>query len=247
MAGIGLRPIEAIVGRSLAGRPAAIYGSYIFLEYIEKVYGAGGPMDVKTLCLGVLSLHEASGYEIKKTVQDGPFGQFHAASFGSIYPALTGLCQDGCVTVRNQPQDGRPDKRVYDITAKGRQALLSAIMATPATDRVRSEFLFILFFGELLPARHLDDLLENRLAALRAVPRDMDAVPAAGLGPGARFVHGMGRVIRQAQIDYIEANRHALVAATLGPTAAMLAPGQPPGDGRPRAAVGGDADDQPGA
>ena len=48
-------------------------------------------MNVRTLCLGILSLQEASGYEIKKDVEDGVFCHLIDASFGSIYPALTQL------------------------------------------------------------------------------------------------------------------------------------------------------------
>ena len=33
-------------------------------------------MDAKTLCLGVLLRGEASGYEIKKAFEEGPFSQF---------------------------------------------------------------------------------------------------------------------------------------------------------------------------
>jgi len=39
-------------------------------------------MDVKTLCLGVLNRGEASGYEIKKQCEEGPFSHFYAAGFG---------------------------------------------------------------------------------------------------------------------------------------------------------------------
>jgi hypothetical protein len=46
-------------------------------------------MNVKTLCLGILSFGEASGYEIKKKVEEGLFSHFIDASYGSIYPALT--------------------------------------------------------------------------------------------------------------------------------------------------------------
>ncbi len=48
-------------------------------------------MNVRTLCLGILSLGEASGYEIKKDVEDGLFSHFIEASYGSIYPALNQL------------------------------------------------------------------------------------------------------------------------------------------------------------
>src|SRR3546814_3071348 len=56
-------------------------------------------MDAKTLCLGVLSRGAASGYEIKKAFEEGPFSHFHQASFGSIYPALNALSADGLVAV----------------------------------------------------------------------------------------------------------------------------------------------------
>ena len=48
-------------------------------------------MDVQTLCLGSLTLGEASGYEIKKLFEEGPFAYFYHASYGSIYPALGNL------------------------------------------------------------------------------------------------------------------------------------------------------------
>ena len=40
-------------------------------------------MDVKTLCLGVLTLGDASGYEIRKQFEEGPFAHFFGASYGS--------------------------------------------------------------------------------------------------------------------------------------------------------------------
>ena len=65
-------------------------------------------MDVKTLCLGVLHLGDASGYEIKKQCEEGPFGQFFAAGFGSIYPALAALHEQGRVACHELQQEKRP-------------------------------------------------------------------------------------------------------------------------------------------
>ena len=64
-------------------------------------------MNIRTLCLGILSLGEASGYEIKKDIEEGLFGHFIEASFGSIYPALNQLAAEGHVTVREQEQTGK--------------------------------------------------------------------------------------------------------------------------------------------
>src|SRR3546814_13530763 len=81
-------------------------------------------MDAKTLCLGVLSRGAASGYEIKKAFEEGPFSHFHQASFGSIYPALNALSADGLVAGRAQAQQKRPAKKIYSLTPKGRNARL---------------------------------------------------------------------------------------------------------------------------
>src|SRR3546814_16524572 len=96
-------------------------------------------MDAKTLCLGVLSRGAASGYEIKKAFEEGPFSHFHQASFGSIYPALNALSADGLVAVRAQAQQKRPAKKIYSLTPKGRTELPAALMPTPGPPAARSD------------------------------------------------------------------------------------------------------------
>jgi DNA-binding PadR family transcriptional regulator len=53
-------------------------------------------MDVKTVCLGMLTDGDASGYDLKKEFESS-FGHFFAAGYGSIYPALGALARDGMV------------------------------------------------------------------------------------------------------------------------------------------------------
>ena len=53
-------------------------------------------MNVRTLCLGVLSAGEASGYEIKKEIEEGLFSHFIEASYGSIYPPSPSSRARGC-------------------------------------------------------------------------------------------------------------------------------------------------------
>ena len=74
-------------------------------------------MNVRTLCLGILSLHEATGYEIRKMVEEGTFSHFIDASYGSIYPALAQLLKEGLVSVRTETAETvRPPRKVYTIT-----------------------------------------------------------------------------------------------------------------------------------
>ena len=56
---------------------------------------------------------EATGYEIKKLFDEGGYQHFIEASFGSIYPALNRLTEEGLVSVRAEVQEKRPDRKVY--------------------------------------------------------------------------------------------------------------------------------------
>ncbi len=166
-------------------------------------------MDVKILCLGVLSRGDASGYEIKKAFEEGPFAHIHVATFGSIYPALNALDAEGKVRCREEAQDKRPDKKVYSITALGRDSLCEALMAAPAPDKVRSDFLFILFFATLLPVDRLAQLIDRRIAWYRDCLARMESCDIGD--PGARFVRGLGEAVYRTAADYLTENRDRLL------------------------------------
>ena len=121
-------------------------------------------MDIKTLCLGVLTEADASGYEIHKAFEEGPFAHIHTASFGSIYPALNGLLAAGLVEARDIEQDKRPDKRIYSITDAGKAGFTASLQRQPAADKVRSDILFMLYFAEHLPREHLAGIIDARIA-----------------------------------------------------------------------------------
>ncbi len=172
-------------------------------------------MDVKTLCLAILSRGDASGYEIRKELAEGVFGVFYDAGYGSIYPALSSLAAEKLVTVRELEQDKRPDKKVYRITPIGRLALLNALRAQPAPDKFRSDFMMITLFAHLLPARDIDTLVVARIADLREKLAQCRDTLAGAPSPGERFVCGYGEAMYRASIEYLEEHRHELLQAAL--------------------------------
>ncbi len=173
-------------------------------------------MDTKTICLAVLSRGAASGYEIKKMCEEGVFHHIHEVGFGSIYPALGKLLEDGLVTVTDTPQEGRPSKKVYRLTPAGRIALLDALSTPPGQDRVRSEFLVRMLFAELLGARTIEDFLDNRLQFLQQRIADMENCECGEMPTvGERFVHGFGLAIYQAMEAYLREHGHEVVGASL--------------------------------
>lgn len=172
-------------------------------------------MDVKTLCLGVLSRGDASGYEIRKEFEDGPLSHFSDAGFGSIYPALKRLQDDGLVTIAQHGTESRPDKKVYRITAAGRHLLYQALNRQPGPDKLRSDFMFTLFFGHLLPPRHLDRIIGDRIDDYRARIAEMERCDGEHGTPGEKFVEGLGLALYRAAAVYLEEHRHELIGAAL--------------------------------
>jgi PadR family transcriptional regulator AphA len=88
-------------------------------------------MSVRGLCLAILSGGDATGYEIRKESTEGRFSYFDDASFGSIYPALARLEAEGMVTVREEPQAGKPARKVYSITDSRPCRVHSLIVRAP--------------------------------------------------------------------------------------------------------------------
>jgi PadR family transcriptional regulator, regulatory protein AphA len=167
-------------------------------------------MDVRTQCLGLLMRGPASGYEIKKMVEEGPFCHFLQASFASIYPALTRLTQDGLVTVTFRPQTNRPDKKVYEITAAGRAAFLESISGPLEGDSFRSPWFVAMYFAEELPPARLRELIAARIASCEALLGKIDQdVPDTA---GAKFVAEMGAHVLRAELNFLRAQGHALAA-----------------------------------
>lgn len=173
-------------------------------------------MDVKTLCLGLLSLGDACGYDLKKRFE-ALFRHFFSAGYGSIYPALAELAQEGLVTCRTESAAGRPERKVYSITAAGRRLFQEALHRTRPQHRLRSDFLAMLYFAEFLEPERLQALLDDRLEQLRAAEAHIAAIQQGwqeDAPGGARFVAGFGALLSRVAADYIESNRHLLDTAT---------------------------------
>ena len=131
-------------------------------------------MDVKTLCLGVLTEGDKSGYDIKRCFEEA-FSHFFVAGFGSIYPALAELSRSGLVTCENVEQEGRPDKKVYSLTPAGERLLVDELMSTPPRHKVRSEFLVLMYFAHLLPPARLAVIIDERIAQWEPVLAEIEA------------------------------------------------------------------------
>ena len=171
-------------------------------------------MDVKTVCLGMLTSGPASGYDLKKEFASS-FAHFFAAGYGSIYPALSWLLDNDLVSCQEIPQEGKPDRKVYRISEEGHQFLLKALKNTEPCHKIRSEFLATICFAHLMPPEDVQVILDHRLAEIasfQCMVREFEQECVAEWPAGAQFVLGMGKAIAEAMETYIKENRHTLAA-----------------------------------
>ena len=161
-------------------------------------------MDVRTICLGILTRGDATGYEIKNLFQDDGYQHFVEASFGSIYPALNRLCEEGLVSVREEAQEKRPDRKVYSITPAGRSAFIASLLKPLPEDRHRSPFVFAMLFSDLLPAGRVAAMLEGYIAQTETKLAQLNASNTHSENPGEEFANGFGRAIYEAAIKFLK-------------------------------------------
>ena len=120
---------------------------------------------LEQLILGMLTIQPMTGYEIKKTMINST-AFFSNVSDGSLYPALNRCEANGLVCSMEQVENGR-FKKVYEITAAGRE-VFSAWLKTPLKPFVfRYEMLIRLFFARNLSPHELRDVIGQHLDQLR--------------------------------------------------------------------------------
>jgi DNA-binding PadR family transcriptional regulator len=170
-------------------------------------------VDVRTICLGILTRGDATGYEIKKLFEEGGYQHFVEASFGSIYPALNRLTEQGNVSVREEAQEKRPDRKVYSITPAGRATFLAALMGRLPEDRHRSPFAFAMLFCRLIPAARVSAMLDDYVRRNRVLLEQIRRQDIERLLPGERFVMGLGQAIVAATLEFIETHRAEIESA----------------------------------
>lgn len=164
-------------------------------------------MDIKTLCLGILTSGEATGYDLKKHFE-GTFSHFYTAGYGSIYPALADLAESGMVTCTEVTEQGKPAKKVYRITDLGLESFKKALGGNDCPcHKVKSEFLAMMYFAQLMDPQQVSGLLQHRLQHIESTLGMLKAITAEDNEDqaGPAFVRGFGETILKAAHEYISA------------------------------------------
>lgn len=124
---------------------------------------AVGAVSFRYVILGLLTLQPMSGYDIKRFLA-GLSWLTGSPSGGSLYPVLRALRQEELVTVETVPGLDRPPKKVYSITAVGRQVLQAWTKQPVATCASLRAFLMRLFLADSHSRARLSAHLQERRA-----------------------------------------------------------------------------------
>lgn len=102
---------------------------------------------LKFALLGFLKYESKTGYELKQTMDQSTAYFWHAKQ-SQIYTTLKKLEQEELVISHPEPQERRPDRRVYTITESGEKALQKWLLQ-PVTklDDTKQLLLLKLFFS----------------------------------------------------------------------------------------------------
>ena len=119
-------------------------------------------MSLRFALLGLLAVQPASGYDLKRAINRSTYFIWNATG-PQVYNTLNKLREDGFITSKSQPQQGKPDKHIHTITARGRSAL-KGFMEEPIRAAVtRDEVLLRIFFGNFASKKTIKRELEAYL------------------------------------------------------------------------------------
>jgi PadR family transcriptional regulator, regulatory protein AphA len=131
-------------------------------------------MSLRHAILGFLDLEPTTGYTLQQRFE-GSVGSFWSATQSQIYRELHALEQDGQVWVQVVPQEGKPARKVYALTASGRAALGRWLAEPIGPPQLRDPLLLKLVFAKDVPPAAFDAVLARYQAELEAMRAEYTA------------------------------------------------------------------------
>ncbi|MFA5550879.1 MAG: PadR family transcriptional regulator [Trueperaceae bacterium] len=169
-------------------------------------------MSVKYGLLGLLARQAQHGYELKRSFEQFT-GGFWELNHGQIYQSLERLAQDGLVSYTVESAENAPERKVYEVTSKGQQALDRWLERSNARVRPLRDELFVrLAVMAHKPPHQLRSLIADyrstyseHLRELTLTKRQSDAAAAAASGePALEFE--VEQMLLEAAIFHCEAD-----------------------------------------
>lgn len=159
-------------------------------------------MPLSHAILGFLEYRPMTGYALKQYF-DQSVAHFWSATQSHIYQALQNLNKNGFVVSQLIPQEGRPNRKQYQITEAGRAELRRWLTSPLPLVQVREGWLIQVFFSHTSMNEEIAALLESRMQAIRERLAVYRTVAQAAIEQNAeRVVAERARQLWQITLDY---------------------------------------------
>ena len=167
--------------------------------------------------LALLAKEPAHGYELKVRLEQTFGPAYPPLNIGQVYLTLQRLERSGLVRSQDVVQSDRPNKRVYELTPAGREAVATWAEKPSDGPRVRDDFFMKLVLG---PQAGVTDRLSliNRqrrhylglMRSLSALAEEDDEAAAEDNKIGGLLIEG-AMLHLQADLDWLERCQEGLL------------------------------------
>jgi len=115
-------------------------------------------MSLPHALLGLINYQPSTGYELR-SVFSKSIQFFWNATLPQIYRTLNQMESQGWLTVKIEPQEGKPSRKIYSITNEGRTELMRWLTTMPEIAPERNPLLLKVFFGRFVNPEALKQII----------------------------------------------------------------------------------------
>lgn len=172
-------------------------------------------MKGKDVVLGILNHSSRTGYEINNILKN-QLSYFYDGTFGMIYPTLRKLESEGKITKKVIAQDGKPSKKVYAITQKGKDEFRRYMISEMNPESVKSDFLLRMYFGEDILCKEqiislIDKELDYKVSQLSVMKNNYDKWKNSGMQKLQEITLQYGILYYENSIEFLKQKRSELL------------------------------------
>jgi PadR family transcriptional regulator, regulatory protein AphA len=135
-------------------------------------------MSLPYALLGLVNYKPATGYDLK-LIFTRSINMFWDASLPQIYRTLNQMKKNGWLSSSIEHQEGKPSRKVYSITDKGKKEFDSWLLKPPEAVQIKNEMLVKVFFGNQMDQKdlvnHIKESRESALRFLEETPKEVKA------------------------------------------------------------------------
>jgi len=163
-------------------------------------------VSIRHLILGLLNQQAMSGYDIKRLLESLSW-LMDSPSFGSIYPILRSLREDGLATMEEVLSQGKSPRKVYTPTQSGRRALREWVNQSITAGASLKAFVTRLILAGSFSHTELITHLQQRRSEVMACHTTLKQLAEAEYGTldsGQRLTFDYGLALAAAELAWLD-------------------------------------------